>query len=52
MGIYVNPGNQSFQEAVSSLIYVDKSELITYTNSVLKTQKYFGEMKKWYDGYR
>lgn len=39
MGIYVNPGNQSFQEAVSSMIYVDKSGLITYTNSVLKTQR-------------
>ncbi|MCI9005782.1 MAG: AAA family ATPase [Lachnospiraceae bacterium] len=39
MGIYVNPGNQSFQEAVDSLIYVDKSELIGYTNSVLKTQR-------------
>lgn len=33
MGIYVNPGNQAFKEAVNSLIYVDKSELIDYTNS-------------------
>ncbi len=39
MGIYVNPGNQSFQESVGSMIYVDKSELISYTNSVLKTQR-------------
>lgn len=39
MGIYVNPGNLSFKEAVNSLIYVDKSELIDYTNSVLKTQR-------------
>ena len=29
MGIYVNPGNVPFQEAVNSQIYVDKSELIT-----------------------
>lgn len=39
MGIYVNPGNQAFKESVDSLIYVDKSELINYTNSVLKTQR-------------
>ncbi len=39
MGIYVNPGNQSFGKAVDSLIYVDKSQLIPYTNSVLNTQR-------------
>lgn len=39
MGIYVNPGNLAFKEAVNSLIYVDKSELINYTNNVLKTQR-------------
>lgn len=39
MGIYVNPGNQLFKEAVSSQIYVDKSELLNYTNKVLKTQR-------------
>lgn len=39
MGMYVNPGNQSFKEAVNSFIYVDKSDLIHYTNSVLKTQR-------------
>ena len=41
MGIYLNPGNEKFEDAVSSEIYVDKSELIKYTNRVLKTeQKY------------
>ncbi len=39
MGIYVNPGNVPFQEAVNSQIYVDKSELIHYTNSVMQTQR-------------
>lgn len=39
MGIYVNPGNISFQEAVNSIIYVDKSKLISYTNSILNTQQ-------------
>ena len=41
VGIYLNPGGGAFQEAVSSEIYVDKTELIQYTNRVLKTlQKY------------
>ena len=41
MGIYLNPGNVDFQEVLNSKIYVDKSELIQYTNSVLRTtQKY------------
>ena len=37
MGIYVNPGNASFQEAINSEIYVDKSGLIAYINGVIRT---------------
>ena len=37
MGIYLNPENVDFQEVLNSKIYVDKSELIQYTNSVLRT---------------
>ena len=33
MGTYVNPGNTAFREAVNSKIYIDKTELIAYTNS-------------------
>ncbi|MDE6252360.1 MAG: ATP-binding protein [Lachnospiraceae bacterium] len=41
MGIYLNPSNDKFKEALNSAIYVDKSELIQYTNKVLHTtQKY------------
>ncbi len=39
MGIYLNPGNESFQRALRSRIYVDKTELISYTNSVLGTEQ-------------
>lgn len=39
MGIYVNPGNAPFVEAVNSAIYVDKTELIPYTNRVLNTKQ-------------
>ena len=37
----LNPGNDKFQEALNSAIYVDKTALIAYTNSVIHTnQKY------------
>ena len=41
MGIYLNPGKGRFEEALRSEIYVDKTEMITYLNSVLcSEQKY------------
>lgn len=39
MGIYLNPGIDGFEITVNSDIYVDKTEMITYLNSVLKTEK-------------
>lgn len=41
MGIYLNPGNRAFYEAINSKIYVDKTGLISYTNSVLNTMQKF-----------
>ena len=41
MGTYLNPDNEKFAEALNSPIYVDKTELVAYTNKVLHTsQKY------------
>ena len=41
MGIYVNPDNRRFLQAVNSEIYIDKSRLISVTNKKLNTeQKY------------
>lgn len=41
MGMYLNPGSGSFKEAIQSDIYVDKTEMINYVNSVIGTrQKY------------
>ncbi len=37
MGIYLNPSNDKFKEALNSEVYVDKSELIKYTNKVIHT---------------
>ncbi len=39
MGIYVNPGNTAFKEAINSMIYLDKSESISYINTILSTQQ-------------
>ncbi len=39
MGIYLNPGYQVFEEAVQSDIFVDKTEMIRYVNSVVKTKR-------------
>ena len=39
MGIFVNPGNASFTEALNSKIYVDKSGLISVINQRIKTQQ-------------
>ena len=42
MGLYLNPGNEEFRNAaIHSKIYVDKTEMIKFTNSQL-----FGEQKK------
>ena len=37
MGRFVNPDNSAFQVALNSRIYVDKTGMIEYTNSVLNT---------------
>ena len=39
MGTYLNPGKQGFMMAVNSAIFVDKSEMILYLNSVVNTQQ-------------
>ena len=41
MGTYLNPGKTAYEEAINSEIFIDKSEMIMFLNSVLKTkQKY------------
>ena len=38
MGIYVNPGNELMQDALNSMIYVDKSLIVRELNKVLNTK--------------
>lgn len=39
MGIYLNPGNELFQEMVNSHMYVDKTRIIAYLNPLIKTNR-------------
>ena len=39
MGVYLNPGNVDFQKSLNSEIYIDKTELIAYTNKKLNTEQ-------------
>lgn len=39
MGIYFNPGNEGFKRVLRSKIYIDKTGLLEYTNSVLETEQ-------------
>ena len=39
MGTYLNPGSDRFEITVNSDIYVDKSEMIAYLNSILNTEQ-------------
>lgn len=41
MGIFLNPSNIDFQQALNSKIYVDKSMLIEYANNVIYTEQKF-----------
>ena len=41
MGMFVNPDNAAFQAALNARIYVDKSGLINYTNSVMASTDAF-----------
>ncbi len=39
MGTYFNPGNESMKKAVNSRIYMDKTELLAFTNEILFTEE-------------
>ncbi|MBP3802732.1 MAG: AAA family ATPase [Oribacterium sp.] len=41
MGQYLNPGSQRYQMTVNSKIFVDKTEMIRYLNTIINTQQRF-----------
>ena len=38
MGIYLNPGNGAFGDTINSPIYVDKTDLLEMTNTLIDTE--------------
>ena len=41
MGIYLNPDNRLFCNALNSPIYVDKTGLVVETNALVNTERRF-----------
>ena len=41
MGNYLNPGNEKFRRMIQSEIYVDKTGMIKYTNSIIPLKYFF-----------
>ena len=41
MGTYLNPGSQRYHMTVNSKIFVDKTEMIQFLNSIINTQQRF-----------
>ena len=39
MGIYLNPGKVAYEKAVNTEIFVDKTKMLLFLNSVVKTKK-------------
>ena len=39
MGIYLNPGNEAFRQAVMDDIYIDKTEMISLMNQQLNKSR-------------
>ena len=46
MGSYFNPSNDGFKQALRSQIYVDKTGLIGFTNSILDTEQKFAAVSR------
>lgn len=39
MGTYLNPSSFNFKRSLNSEIYIDKTKLIAFTNSMINTQQ-------------
>ena len=53
MGIYLNAGYEKFARTVRSKMYIDKTGLLQYTNSVIDTEDGCGSNEggtEWHSG--
>ena len=46
MGTYVNPGRNNFQMSVNSEIFVDKTEMIAFLNTLVNTQQRYASVSR------
>ena len=48
MGLYLNPGNESFRQSVTDEIYIDKTAMISLINKKLNKSrtKYSGKIRQ------
>ena len=46
MGTYVNPGKNNFQMSVNSEIFVDKTEMIAFLNTLVNTQQRYASVSR------
>ena len=46
MGFYFNPDNDGFKQALRSQIYVDKTGMIGFINSILNTEQKFAAVSR------
>ena len=46
MGMYFNPSNDVFKQALNSQIYVDKTGMIGFVNSIINTEQKFAAVSR------
>ena len=46
MGMYLNPSNDGFKQALNSQIYVDKTGMIQFVNSIINTEQKFAAVSR------
>ena len=46
MGMYFNPSNDGFKQALNSQIYVDKTGMIGFVNSIINTEQKFAAISR------
>ena len=46
MGTYLNPGRNNFQMSVNSEIFVDKTEIIAFLNTLVNTQQRYASVSR------
>ena len=46
MGMYLNPGKTAYEEAIHSEVFIDKSEMILFLNSLIGTKRKYASVSR------